>query len=519
MPSLLIVDDDRSITRIFQRCFENSDITVFSAASGAEAVKITADLKPDVVVLDVFLPDQSGLSAYEEIRRQSAVTPIVFITASGTSDTAIESMRLGAMDYLSKPLDMARIREVIGQALAISKLMRVPVANGETSAAGTSGAAGATSSDALIGHCPAMQEVYKAIGRVAGQNINVLIRGESGTGKELVARAIHQHSTRVGRRFLAVNCAAIPEALLESELFGHEKGAFTGAVSQRIGKFEECDGGTLFLDEVGDMPILMQSKVLRAIQEKEFQRVGGNHTIKSDTRIIAATNRDLDAMVARGEFRADLCYRLNGYTIVLPLLRERRDDIPLLVAYYLHRFNAEIGKAISGVAPETMDLLRQYSWPGNIRELQTVLRHAMLHAIGPVLVPDFLPPDVRGDEGPAPRPVAAGTFADSTAPETVPSAPSERGEAAFHEFIENQLREGTDSLYADTVKYMECILLTDVLKHTNGNQSQAALLLGITRGCLRSKLRMHGIMISSSVAVQEPAAGAGGEKCLSADSR
>src|SRR5208283_1194977 len=219
-----------------------------------------------------------------------------------------------------------------------------------------------TSSDALIGHCAAMQEVYKAIGRVAGQNINVLIRGESGTGKELVARSIHQHSHRAGKKFLAVNCAAIPESLLESELFGHEKGSFTGAVSQRIGKFEECDGGTLFLDEVGDMPLLMQSKVLRAIQEKEFQRVGGNHTIKSDTRIVAATNRDLDVMVASGEFRADLCYRLNGYTILLPLLRERRDDIPLLVDYYLRRFNSEIGKSITGVAPETMDRLRQYSW-------------------------------------------------------------------------------------------------------------------------------------------------------------
>ncbi|MGA2256133.1 MAG: sigma-54 dependent transcriptional regulator [Thermoguttaceae bacterium] len=510
MPSLLIVDDDRSITRIFQRCFEHTDITVVSAASGAEAVKATAELKPDVVVLDIFLPDQSGLSAYEEIRRLNPMIPIVFITASGTSDTAIESMRLGAMDYLSKPLDMAKIRDVVSQALAISKLMRVTVAKDELADSDATSPAGTTSSDALIGHCPAMQEVYKAIGRVSGQNINVLIRGESGTGKELVARAIHQHSTRVGKKFLAVNCAAIPESLLESELFGHEKGSFTGAVSQRIGKFEECDGGTLFLDEVGDMPILMQSKVLRAIQEKEFQRVGGNYTIKSDTRIIAATNRDLDAMVSSGEFRADLCYRLNGYTILLPLLRDRCDDIPLLVEYYLHRFNYEIGKAIAGVAPETMERLKRYSWPGNIRELQTVLRHAMLHAIGPILLPEFLPAEMRDEVGPSPppRPLALQANAIPAAGETFSDPLRERGEVAFHEFIENQLREGTDSLYADSVKYMECILLTDVLSHTNGNQSQAALLLGITRGCLRSKLRMHGIMISSSVAVQEPVAGA-----------
>jgi two-component system nitrogen regulation response regulator GlnG len=508
MPSLLIVDDDRSITRIFQRCFENSDVTVISAASGAEAVEAATELQPDVVVLDIFLPDQSGLSTYEEIRRCNPAIPIVFITASGTSDTAIESMRLGAMDYLSKPLDMARIREVVGQAMAISKLMRVTVTRAEAANKDAANLPGTASSDALIGHCPAMQEVYKAIGRVAGQNINVLIRGESGTGKELVARAIHQHSTRVGKKFLAVNCAAIPEALLESELFGHEKGSFTGAVSQRMGKFEECDGGTLFLDEVGDMPILMQSKVLRAIQEKEFQRVGGNHTIKSDVRIIAATNRDLDAMVVSGEFRADLGYRLNGYTILLPLLRDRRDDIPLLVDYYLDRFNAEIGKAITGVAPETMARLKQYSWPGNIRELQTVLRHAMLHAIGPILVPDFLPAEVRGERGPpsATRPAAVAVPANAaSAPqEAVATASSGRGEVAFQEFIDSQLREGTDSLYADSIKYMESILLTEVLSYTNGNQSQAALLLGITRGCLRSKLRTHGIMISSSVAIQNP---------------
>jgi two-component system nitrogen regulation response regulator GlnG len=508
MPALLIVDDDRSIIRIFQRCFEQSDITVCSAASGAEATKVVSELPPDVVVLDILLPDQSGLLAYEEIHRLDPTIPIIFITASGTSDTAIESMRLGAMDYLSKPLDMAKIREVIGQAIAIRKLMRAAVPPGQSQNGDSATAAGATSSDALIGHSPTMQEVYKAIGRVAGQNISVLIRGESGTGKELVARAIHQHSMRAGEKFLAVNCAAIPESLLESELFGHEKGSFTGAVSQRLGKFEECNGGTLFLDEVGDMPLLMQSKVLRAIQEKEFQRVGGNHTIKSDVRIVAATNCDLEGMVASGEFRADLCYRLNGYTIALPPLRDRRDDIPLLVEYYLRRFNTEIGKAIIGVAPETMERLKHYSWPGNIRELQTVLKHAMLHAIGPILVPEFLPADLRDTSPPSSEPpsLVGSTGSAPAAEEPAPDVSAEREDIAFHEFIESQLREGTNSLYADSVKYMECILLTDVLSHTNGNQSQAALLLGITRGCLRSKLRTHGIMISSSIAIQEPVA-------------
>ena len=400
MPSLLIVDDDRSIIRIFQRCFEHSEVAVHSAASGAEAVAATAKLLPDVVVLDIVLPDQSGLTAYEEIRRQNPAIPIIFITAAGSSDTAIESMRFGAMDYLSKPLDLVKVREVIGQAIGISHQIRASESSDESHAAKAAATASnaAVSNNVLIGHGPAMQEVYKAIGRVADQNINVLIRGESGTGKELVARAIHQHSHRAARNFLAVNCAAIPEALLESELFGHEKGAFTGAVGQRIGKFEECDGGTLFLDEVGDMPLVMQSKVLRALQEKEFQRVGGNQTIKSDAWIVAATNRDLDAMVADGEFRADLSYRLNGYSILLPPLRDRREDIPLLVEYYVRQYNEEFGKAITGISPEFMERMTQYSWPGNIRELQTVLKHAMLHAIGPILVPEFLPVEFRDND-------------------------------------------------------------------------------------------------------------------------
>lgn len=509
MPSLLIVDDDRSVIRIFQRCFENSDITVFSAASGSEAVRIANESHPDVVVLDIMLPDQSGLAACEDIRRLNPTVPIVFITASQACDAAIETMRLGAMDCLCKPVDVAKIREVIGRAVGISKLIQVTAAIGETGKAETGKAEESslptTSSETMVGHSPAMQEVYKAIGRVADQNVNVLIRGESGTGKELVARAIHQHSNRAGKKLLAVNCAAIPEALLESELFGHEKGSFTGAVGQRIGKFEECDGGTLFLDEVGDMPLLMQSKVLRAIQQKEFQRVGGNQTIKSDVCLVAATNRDLDAMAAAGEFRADLGYRLNGYSIVLPPLRDRRDDIPLLVDYYLRAFNAEIGKAITGVAPETMELLQKYSWPGNIRELQTVLKHTMLHAIGPILVPEFLPPELRETTA------TASSLPQSTTPtddvlfpdHAVADPPPALGEA-FDEFIAMQLRNGTDSLYADSVKYMESILLTHVLRYTDGNQSQAAALLGITRGCLRNKLRLHGIKISSSIAIREP---------------
>jgi DNA-binding NtrC family response regulator len=516
MPSLLVVDDDRSISRIVKRCFEDSDVTVHSAASGAEALRVTATLRPDVVVLDT-LPDGSGLSAFEEIRQLNPTVPIIFITTSGTSDVAIETMRLGAMDYLGTPLDTAKVREVICQAIEVSRSMRETGA-GHGAVIADGAISDSTSADALVGQSLAMQEVYKAIGRVADQNINVLIRGESGTGKELIARAIHQHSTRADKKFMAVNCAAIPEALLESELFGHEKGAFTGAVSQRVGKFEECEDGTLFLDEVGDMPLLMQSKVLRAIQEKEFQRVGGNQTLKSDVWIVAATNRDLEAMVAAGTFRADLCFRLNGYSILLPPLRDRRDDIPLLADYFVRIFNGEIGKAISGIAPETMERLTQHAWPGNIRELQTVLKHAMLHAVGPILVPEFLPPELRGMTPAAALPPQPTLEAEaiSEVSQTAADIPPAHGDAAFHDFIQDQLLAGTHSLYADSVKNMESILLTHVLRHTNGNQSQAALLLGITRGCLRNKLRQHGIMISSSIAIHDSACESDGEVAATA---
>jgi two-component system nitrogen regulation response regulator GlnG len=505
MPSLLIVDNDTSVSRIFQHCFEDSPITICRAGSWQEAAQCAAEGKPDVVVLDVQRPDETSLAALEEIRQVNPSLPVVIVTAPGATEVAIESTRLGAMDFLTKPLDAAKVREVIGRAIRISSRVRL---NGNGDNHADFDTAAIASRVSLLGASPAMQEVYKAIGRVAAQNISVLICGESGTGKELVAIAIHKHSDRADKEFLAVNCAAIPESILESELFGHEKGSFTGAVGRRIGKFEECDGGTLFLDEVGDMPLLMQSKVLRAIQEKEFQRVGGNETITSDVRIIAATNRDLDAMVLNEQFRADLSFRLNGYQIDLPALRERREDIPILVEHYLRVFDMEIGKSITSMAPEAMERLRQYSWPGNIRELQTVLKHAMLHTIGSIVLPEFLPPELRGSD--AEPPAAAAQDEDESdalvAERAIIRLP---GDAAFVDFMEGKIRGGARSLYADSVRYMESILLTHVLRHTNGNQSRAAAILGITRGCLRGKLRQHGISISSSVAIVESSNGRG----------
>jgi two-component system nitrogen regulation response regulator GlnG len=474
MPTILVVDDEPSILQAFRRAFR-SPVEVITADTGRDGLACAQEHRPDVVILDIQLPDMSGLDLFRQLRELDARSPVIFITGKSTTDTAIEAMKLGAFDYLLKPLELAQLRQVIDRALAISRMMHVPaiVADGE---------AADDRADAIIGRCPAMQEVYKAIGRVAGQDVTVLISGESGTGKELVARALYQHSKRANGPFLAIDCAAIPETLLESELFGHEKGAFTGADRRRIGKFEQCSGGTLLLDEVANMSALTQSKILRLLQEQTFERLGGNETIHADVRLLAATNQDLEKLVQQGRFREDLFYRLSVFTIRLPPLRERGEDLVLLIQHYLRRYNQELGKNAEGISPEALDILRRYSWPGNVRELQSVLKQGLLQATGMVLVPDFLPASVSKPE---PR---AGT------PET--SSP-------LDQFIDEKLRSGTENLYDEILRRMEKVLLTRVLQHTAGNQVQAAKILGITRGSLRTKIRDLGIVIAKSVASGE----------------
>src|SRR5437588_7790131 len=383
MSILLVIDDDPLIRHLFRKTFGEPEVNLLLASSAAEGLELVSRHRPHVVILDINLPDFSGLEAYRRLRQLDARIPVIFITADDTTDTAIEAMKLGAHDYLLKPLDVNRLRELVGRAFEISRLTHIPVVVPQ--------APPPQPADVLVGRCPAMQEVYKGIGRVAPQDVTVLILGESGTGKELVARAIYQHSRRAGKPFLAINCAAIPEALLESELFGHEKSAFTGADRKRIGKFEQCSGGTLFLDEVGDMTPLTQTKVLRLLQEQTYERARGDETVRTDVRLIAATNRDLKGLVAAGQFRGDLYYRLSVFTIPLPPLRERPEDLPLLVEHFLKRFGRDLGKAVDRASPETLELLRQYPWPGNLRELQSVLKEALLRASGPVLVPEFLP--------------------------------------------------------------------------------------------------------------------------------
>jgi two-component system nitrogen regulation response regulator GlnG len=478
VPTLLVIDDELSILHAFRRAFRDPTLTVLTASSAAEGIELARSAKPDVILVDIHLPDQSGLEAFRHIKEIDARIPVVFITGHGTTDTAIEAMKLGAYDYLLKPLELGPLREMVGRALEISRMMHVPALL-EVEQPGPGPA------ELLVGRCPAMQEVYKAIGRVAPRDVTVLILGESGTGKELVARAIYHHSRRASGPFLAINCSAIPETLLESELFGHEKGAFTGADRKRIGKFEQCSGGTLFLDEIGDMTPLTQSKLLRVLQEQCFERVGGNETIPTDVRLIAATNRPLEEMVAREEFRGDLYYRLNVFTIHLPPLRERTEDMPDLVRHFLQRFSRELGKEVQSVSPEALSLLQRYPWPGNVRELQSVLKQALLHASGPVLVPAFLPAAVQSGAPPKLNGTSVSAGVD------------------WEHHIQDRIQSGSQDLYAETLALMERQLLTAVLRHTQGNQLQAARILGITRGSLRTKIRALGITIERAVLSDE----------------
>ncbi len=480
MPRLLVVDDDRLILDCFRYAFPPEQIGIETATSVAEALALFRQQPFDVVVADIRLPDASGLQLLQDLQVIDCRVPVILMTGHGTANTAIEAMRSGAFEYLLKPLDVDVLDGVIDRALEASRMSRTPAkisSDDETDS---------TAGDLLVGQCPAMQEVYRQIGRVAGQDVTVLILGESGTGKEVVARAIYQYSKRADKPFLAINCAAIPENLLESELFGHEKGSFTGAERKRIGKFEQCDGGTFFLDEIGDMTPLTQTKVLRVLQDQQFERVGGNEMVQTNVRLIAATNRNLLEMMGLGTFRSDLYYRLNVYTIQLPPLRDRMGDLPLLVHHFLSRFSRELDKPVLQISAEAMELLLRYQWPGNIRELQSVLQHAAVEASGQVILPEFLPENVRG--------------ATSAGPQT----PNEvQNDDELIRFIHQRIRAGTESLYDEVIQRVERTLLTELLHQVSGNISRAATILGISRSTLRVKLSALGINLDRSVRMTE----------------
>jgi DNA-binding NtrC family response regulator len=461
MPTLLLIDDEPVIRHAFRRAFHLPEYETLTARTAAEGLELLAGRRPDAVVLDVHLPDADRLQAFDRIKAQDTRVPVVLITGHGTTDLAIEAMKRGAFDYLLKPLRYDDLRPVVERACASGRLMTVPAV--------IPGDPAADRADVLVGRCPAMQEVYKAIGRVASQDVTVLILGESGTGKELVARAIYQHSKRADKPLLAINCAAIPESLLESELFGHEKGAFTGADRQRVGKFEQCNGGTIFLDEVGDMTPLTQTKILRLLQDQAFERVGGSQTIRTDVRLIAATNADPEKLVTEGRFRQDLFFRLNVFPIRLPPLRERGEDIELLTDHYLARLSRELGLPLPVISPATRSFFLSYPWPGNVRELQSVLKSALLRTGGSVLTPETV-----------------------SVPTLLAARPAANPTGSWDEFVNERLRSASTDVYAEAVSALDRELLPRVMAHTGGNLMRAAQLLGITRSTLRNKLRAMG---------------------------
>jgi DNA-binding NtrC family response regulator len=470
VPKLLVVDDEPSVCYSFSRVFGDENTSVISAGTIGEGLRLFESEKPEVVVLDFQLPDGNGLQAFETIRSMSPKQPVIFITAHGTTSTAIEAMKQGAFDYLIKPLEFGRVADILRRAFEAAYLMQVPAV-----------LPGLEPREQLVGRTPAIQEMCKVIGRIAAQDVNVLILGESGVGKELVARAIYHHSRRADREFLAINCAALPEGLIESELFGHERGAFTGADRQRIGKFEQCDDGTIFLDEIGDMPLSAQAKVLRLLQEQQFERVGGRETIQTRVRIIAATNQDLEKRINEGAFRADLFYRLRGVTIFVPPLRERPDDIADLAHHFLSSFNQELGLNVKGFDPETLVCLRDYRWPGNVRELQGILKEAMLRTTGSLLLPEFLPSAIRGR------------------PQHSPTGTPEADRLDVKGMMDDLISRGESNLHAQIVAVVERALFKRVLQETGGHLGHACERLGLNRSTLRYKLRDLGLSIDRVV--------------------
>lgn len=484
MTQVVVIDDDRSVGEMIRRSLGKVELSVLSVTKADEGLAAIRSESPDVVLLDIMLPGTSGLDVFQKIREIDRKLPIIFITAGTDSSTAIKAMQLGGFDYVTKPLDLPALNDLVEKAIATRRMMNTPVALHMTDGA-------FPDSESFVGRSPAMLEVFKSIGRVAAQNVPVLIRGESGTGKELVARALYQNSARSGECFMAVNCAALPDALLESELFGHEKGAFTGADKQRIGKFEGCNGGTIFLDEIGDMSPLVQGKVLRLLQQQEFERVGGNKTIKTDVRVITATNLDLDQMVIDGEFREDLFYRLNGITINLPPLRHRGDDVSLLLEYYLRVCAREMNRSdCEGISPEALDLLKAYSWPGNVREMQSIVRQSLLNSTGPVIVPSFLPLEVS-------------TAAKSKGSTNIATTNKTGVPSDLAPFVKRRLEADSRDLYAETLEQMERYLITRVLQATDGNQTKASEILGITRGKIRDRVNLFQISLDTTVSVEE----------------
>jgi nitrogen regulation protein NR(I) len=482
MDSLLLIDDEADVQYSFRRIFDSPEIELTTASSGEEGLKLLSRIKPDLVIMDVRMGGLNGLETLRRIRETDAKLPVIMMTAYGTTQTAIEAMKLGAYDYLLKPFDVPKLKQLVAAALRAARDMKQvvsyqPLLESEDYALG------------IVGRSESMQNVFKLIGQLAGSDATALITGESGTGKELVARAIYHHSERNGQPFLAINCAAIPENLLESELFGHEKGAFTGATAQRIGKFEQCDKGTIFLDEIGDMSLPTQTKILRVLQSGSFERVGGNQPIHADVRVIAATNKPLERAVGAKQFREDLFYRLNVVRIQIPPLRDRRDDIRLLVNYFLKKFAEGQDRAPKSISPEAVQALEQYRWPGNVRELENVIQRAIIVAKGDAILLGDLPPEILSGGAPAPE-------ADLPAG---PSAVARDPVTDLAVVARALFRWARQDGKLKVIPAVERQLIIEALAETQGNQVQAAKLLGITRATLRKRVEKFNIKRELSI--------------------
>jgi two-component system response regulator AtoC len=466
---VLIVDDEPNLRKILAAQLSRDGYDVLLAEDGEQGLALLREHHIDLVVTDLKMPKVDGMTLLREALAEQPELPIVMITAHGTVDTAVEALKLGAFDYLTKPFDKDEVRQIVGKALKTRELA------GEEATTETIKEGEGAARFGIIGQSPGLTELYAVLERVADSPTTVLITGESGTGKELVARALHDHSSRRGKPFIKVNCAAIPKELIESELFGYERGAFTGAVTSKPGRFELANGGTLFLDEIGEIPVEMQVKLLRSLQESEFERVGGIKTMRVDVRLVAATNRDLKKLISQGAFREDLFYRLNVVSIRLPALRERATDIPLLVEHFLKKFNERLKKAVTGVDGDAQSLLSSYMWPGNIRELENVMERAVLFCDASKLRTEDLPAELRG-----PSVSASGSIMPA-----MPDASVDLGSLPAEGGLKEHVKVAMSRLERD--------LVSRALKQTNNNVTHAARLLKISRKGLQLKMKELGL--------------------------
>ncbi|TDJ01888.1 MAG: sigma-54-dependent Fis family transcriptional regulator [Caldithrix sp.] len=458
--SILAVDDETDFTDTLSSILTKQEYSVDTSCSGYEALQMLSIRPYDLVLLDLTMPLISGIDTLKRIQKIDPGLPVIILTGDSRVGTVVDAMKLGAYDFFSKPLDWEKLEIAIKNAL-ITKELRGEVSRlkGQLKSK--------YSFERIIGNSKTMQEVFRSLERVIETNVTVSIQGESGTGKELLARSIHFNGRRKQKPFVAVNCAAIPESLLESEFFGHEKGAFTGAIARRVGKFEQADGGTIFLDEIGDMPYSTQVKILRVLQERQFQRVGGTETVEVDVRVISATNKNLEEEMKQGNFREDLYYRINVYPIFVPPLRRRREDIPALAAFFLEKFNKEYHRKIKAILPQTLDYLMNYEWPGNVRELENILERSFLHASDGVLAAEHLPITITS--------LKEDWHQDDS-------------------FID--LKKVVSLTKQITpMKDLEKEVLQQALKLTNYNMSSAALELGIGRTTLYRKIEKYGITL------------------------